>query len=373
MPLTPGARVLPVRFFRHNALLIKINYIGCIFNMRSALVILLSVIFCCTGALGQRMSNDDILSIKKGIEKKRVIGLGEEEHFFHGSNVNRIEIIKELLKDNMIQAIVFETPGTDAFVVNEYVHNRIDKPDLLKALNQFKALNGGPFFDSNELLSFFDWVKKRIAGGKNIEIYGMDFYNYIAALENLRKAQKGDGIRGMLDRIKIKLDTLSYFLHKDPAQLASEETRKTSAENLRLVQELLAKSDTSLSPLARCSARDLYSYAYWFTDLNSRDSMMFQNFSKVDDHSKNYLIWAANFHIQNDSLSLLNFTSYLFGNFMAKKYGNDYFKIGVFGKNPCGQNNAERVFSPALSCGIKSGFDLILLIEKGNRTSSAIQ
>ena len=214
------------------------------------------------------------------------------------------------------------------------------------------------------------WVKNRNQKSNDIEVYGMEFYNYITTIQNLTQIEKYNELLNNLDKIKQTLDTLTDYLHNNPSQLISKETKKISSENLFMVKELLSKIDTSLSASGKCSAKDLYNYSYWFTDINNRDSIMFQNFTNYDNGKKKHLIWAANFHIQNDSLAMPNFTSNLFGRLMTKKYKEQYFKIGVISTNPCGQDNSKRVFSPVASCNYKNKLDLIILILKGNKTTS---
>lgn len=335
--------------------------------MKIILLILLTLIISGSPIMAQQISNRDIMEIKKYIGQSRIIGLGEEEHFYRESNIDRIEIIKRLINEELINAIVFEYPATGALVVNEYIHNKIDKSGFLKALKQFKKLDGGPFFDNEEMFSFIEWLKNRNRGNNTIEVYGMDFYNYITAIENL---QKLGNPQNSLYKIKQTLDTLTYYLRNNPSHLTKKETIDCSIENLSMVKELLSKVDTSLSPSIRWSANNLYNYSYWFTDLNNRDSLMFQSFIEIDNTKKKHLIWAANFHLQNDSLSMPGFTSNLFGNLMTKKYNDQYFKIGVMSANPCEQDNNKRVFLPATSCGIKNKLDLIILIQKGNKTTS---
>ena len=143
--------------------------------MKIILLILLTLIISGSPIMAQQISNRDIMEIKKYIGQSRIIGLGEEEHFYRESNIDRIEIIKRLINEELINAIVFEYPATGALVVNEYIHNKIDKSGFLKALKQFKKLDGGPFFDNEEMFSFIEWLKNRNRGNNNIEVYGMDF------------------------------------------------------------------------------------------------------------------------------------------------------------------------------------------------------
>ncbi|MBS1775873.1 MAG: erythromycin esterase family protein [Bacteroidetes bacterium] len=335
--------------------------------MKSIILSLLIIFSLLNTIMGQKLPTRDLMKIKKEIGHSRIIGFGEEEHFYLGSNTYRIEVIKRLIRDSSINSIVFEIPGTDAFIVNEYIHNRIDKSNLLASLKQFTTLNAGPFFDSKEIFSFIEWLKTINQENYDIEVSGMDFYNYIAAIQNLQKIENSKELQNNFGKIKETLDTLTYYLHNNPSQLTSAEITKKSTENLSLVKETLSKIDTSLSKLSTWAARDLYDYSYWFTDINNRDSMLFQNFVNIDNDKKRYLVWAANFHIQNDSLKMRDYTSNLFGNLMAKKYKEQYFKIGVMSDNSCKKNSNNRVFPP---CKDEDKLDLIVLIQKGNKTTS---
>ncbi len=80
-----------------------------------------------------------------------------------------------------------------------------------------------------------------------------------------------------------------------------------------------------------------------------------------------YLVWAANFHIQDYSITTPHFTSHLFGSFMARKYKEQYFKIGVMADNSCKQTAHKRVFPP---CSNKEKLDLIVLAGKRSKTTS---
>ncbi|MFT3746690.1 MAG: erythromycin esterase family protein [Agriterribacter sp.] len=335
--------------------------------MRKILLSLLMIFFFSGITKGQELSNEDIIKITKYAAKSRITGLGEEEHFYRGSNEGRIEIIKEIIKANTIQAIIFETPGTDAFVVNKYIHNKISKSRLLEYLQQFKQLNGGPFFDCNEMVSFFEWLKERTTKGNDVEIYGIDFYNYIEALDNLQKLKKE---KDSSAKIRKAFDTLTRMLHDSPYQLVNEDVKKIALDNFNLIKSYLSKINTSSSALFRNSANDIYNYACWFTNLNARDSIMFQNFTKIDNSNKRILIWAANFHIQKDSLQTPYYTSHLFGSFMTKKYKSQYLKIGTFSANPCTKEDNARVLLPDINCDVKDKFDVIVTITKGERTTS---
>lgn len=336
--------------------------------MRKILLSLLITFFCLAITKGQKLSNEDIIRIKKYTAQSRIIGLGEEEHFYRGSNENRIEIIKELIKADIIQAIVFEIPGTDAFIANEYIHNKISKVRLLEYLQRFKQLNAGPFFDCNEMVSFFEWLRERTTKTNDVEIYGMDFYDYIEALDNLRKFKEAR--QDNFTNIRQAFDTLTHILHNSPYQLVNEDVKKIASDNFNVVRSLLSEINTSSSVLLHNSANDVYNYAYWFTDPNARDSIMFQNFTKIDNPNKNILIWAANFHIQNDSLQTPSYTSYLFGSFMTKRYKSQYLKIGVFSTNPCTKEDNARVLLPDINCAVKDKFDIVVSIKKGERTTS---
>ncbi|WEK34516.1 MAG: erythromycin esterase family protein [Candidatus Pseudobacter hemicellulosilyticus] len=321
---------------------------------------------------GQQLREQDIQKITKSSKSHRIIGLGEEEHFFYGSNSNRIEIIKELIRKRLVQSIVFEYPGLNAFFINEYIHNRLNKADLLSSLRKFKPLDAGPFFDSKEMLSFIDWVKEKNRTGNDIDILGMDFYNYSTAVEILQSTQIADKNKITLDSIRHSFDTLTYYLKTSPSSLVKEETRRLAEENFGKVKTLLSTIDTASSVSIRHVTRDLYDYAYLFTSLNSRDSVLFRNFRRIDNEKKTFLIWAANFHIQNDSLNMPIHSVSLFGNLMAKQYKEQYYKIGVLGSNPCKQTNDHRVLIPDASCSIKAKLDLIVIIEKGDRTTSIL-
>ncbi len=335
--------------------------------MRTILIFLFTFITSISSTIAQQISDQEFSEINKYIGQSRIIGLGEEEHFYRESNIDRIEIIKALINERLINSIVFEYPATDTYLVNEYINNKISKSSLLTALKQAKRLNSGPFFDSKEMLSFIDWIKSKNQKDHTIQVYGMDFYNYIAALETLQKQRRKNSDA---DNIKQTLDTLTYYLKNNPVNLMTKESMSLAVENLSMVKKFISRVDTSLSSSLKYSATDLYNYSYWFTDLNNRDSLMFENFVNIDNGDKKCLIWAANFHIQDDSLTTPNYTAKLLGNLMTKKYKEQYYKIGVMSTNPCEQDKNKKVIQPGATCGIKNKLDLVVLIQKGDITPS---
>ncbi len=260
--------------------------------MKNILPGLLTILFFLNTLQAQELSDNDIIEISKLVSNKRIIGLGEEEHFYLESNKNRIEIIRKLIKKRLINSIVFETSGTDVFVVNEYIHHRVNKTTLLASLQQFKKLNAGPFFDSNEIFSFIEWLKNINAGTYDIEVYGMDFYDYISAIQNLQQTRQHNELQNSFDKIRQTFNTLTNYLHNNPSRLAGDDIKKKSAENLSMVKEVISKLSPSFASVSEeYSANELYNYSYWFTDINNRDSLMFANFTGIDNGKKNYTNW----------------------------------------------------------------------------------
>lgn len=83
--------------------------------MRTILIFLFTFITSISSTIAQQISDQEFSEINKYIGQSRIIGLGEEEHFYRESNIDRIEIIKALINERLINSIVFEYPATDTY------------------------------------------------------------------------------------------------------------------------------------------------------------------------------------------------------------------------------------------------------------------
>ena len=76
-------------------------------------------------------------------------------------------------------------------------------------------------------------------------------------------------------------------------------------------------------------ANELSQFAYIFTDPNFQgDKLMFQNFVWHFNPKKRTVIWAADFHIENDSLVNKGGIVPKLGAFLTQKFHSEYLKLG---------------------------------------------
>jgi erythromycin esterase-like protein len=144
--------------------------------------------------------------------------------------------------------------------------------------------------------------------------------------------------------------------------------KKLASKNYSLSNELknyisLRNADKWINQYAN----ELSQFAYIFTDPNfQRDKLMFQNFLWHFNPKKRTVIWAADFHIVNDSLVNKGGIVPKLGAFLTQKFGSEYFKIGLIRNKDSSDMQAKRVIYPLPKNDKNYGkFDMLIKCKRG--------
>ena len=92
------------------------------------------------------------------------------------------------------------------------------------------------------------------------------------------------------------------------------------------------------------NSTELAQFAYLFTNPNlPRDSIMFENFMSQFNPEQKTVIWAARFHIANDSIVNKSGTILTLGAYLSKSMGPSYYKITLWKTADSIEANSQRI------------------------------
>lgn len=301
---------------------------------------------------GQPLSNTDLSFISKSIENKSIIGLGEPEHFFKGYYNLKIQILKYLILKDKIDEIAFEASSAEFRKLDSFIKGAsIDIIPVLPKLNAGYDYEKTGLLDCKEIVDFLKWLRKENYQRKNkISVYGIDFQNTATPVEQIKLRFKDDiYIKNNLDTLSQDLFSLLKQLSKDPMSIYMDSSwKKMASKNYSLSNEFKNYiSHRNTDKWINQYANELSQFAYIFTDPNfQRDKLMFQNFLWHFNPKKTTVIWAAYFHIVNDSLVNKGGIVPKLGAFLSQKFGSEYFKIGLVRTKNSIKDQAQRIIYP---------------------------
>ncbi|HEU5051747.1 MAG TPA: erythromycin esterase family protein [Hanamia sp.] len=325
----------------------------------------------------QTLSTSELDAIQNSIAKKNIIGFGEPEHFYKGYYDSKIEIIKYLILHKKIDAIFFEASAAECRNIDRYVKGA-SNDSIIKTLHQ---LNEGynyrkeGLFDCDEILNFLQWLRrKNMSTEKKVSVYGIDFQNAQTPIEELKNILKSNThLQENLDSLQDNFDSLLKEMIENPVKIYMDTTwKKLATRNYLLaktVRSLIKESDTKY--WSNFYGKQLEEYAYIYTDPNlQRDSLMFENF-KLQYHSQErVLLWAADFHIANDSTVNHMGRALTLGAFLKKEYGAQYFTIALDeDKEPVIADFKRIIFPIPKGNEAFQKYDMIIKCKKGDRAS----
>ena len=299
------------------------------YRFRVITFFLFTLIFMNTYA--QLLPKAELARISKHIQPYSIIGLGEAEHFRQGYYMAKFEIIRDLVESELIDVIALEASINVTALLNSYIQGEtdLDLNSALPMLNEPYSLQGAGLFDAAEIVDMVNWLKNYNENNtKKVKLIGIDFQNYSIPLHDLRNdigsdeesLQKLKETQAVLDSsFQTILDSgfmvitspewINYFRKAQQNVIALKENIGTQA-NMSLFREL--EQFTTL----------------WDNPQLPRDSMMFENLKQHTSsipHGRT-VIWAANFHLENDSqFHLLK----KMGVFLKEHYSDEYFIIGI--------------------------------------------
>ncbi len=332
----------------------------------------LLLIFLYTSSISQPLTNEELNIISNSLKDKKVIGLGEPDHFFQGYYNVKIQILKHLIKSDIIDAIALEASSIETKKLNRYIKGEnLNVAEILPKVNAGYELEKVGLFDCREILDFLTWLRKENSYRKNkIYIFGIDFQNIETPISNLQiYSKKNQPLNLKLEIIKNDLYELLKQVLKDPASIYFDSpwkslANKTYSTALNILDELKQR-DAPKSTLD--NSKELTQYAYIFTNPNlQRDSIMFENFRSQYNPQKKTVIWAASFHIANDSIVNKFSTSLTLGAYLSKSMDSSYFKITLVKAADSTVENSERISYPNMKVQDRPRkYDLAIEVQPG--------
>ncbi len=318
----------------------------------------------------QDLSKTDLLYIKKAVQGKKIIGLGEEEHYRLNIYGIKVQILKNLITDGSINSIVIEASGSDAAVINQYIQtglgSRIEKEQIINTRKNY----AGTLYDSKIVFDFIEWLRiynKEHAKSK-VSFFGMDFTTHESSLEKIaNQFPRNTKIKHSLRMLKNNLDTLKHVFLTSPVKLFQDSFYvKTSANTTHIIgvlEDQIRLSNRTAS--VKYDVIQLKQLAYYYSDPNcNRDSIMNKNLLTYlnKNSTAKIAVWAAGFHIQNDCITG---TYCLLGRYLTEEFKSEYYKIGIFEHSPCNSIKNSRVSLVDRNCKNFNKFDMWILADAG--------
>ena len=333
---------------------------------------LTALIFLSTYSIGQPLDNSQLNFISKSISNKKIIGLGEPDHFYRGYYDLKIQILKFLVKSKSIDAIALEASGVETKKLDTYIKGKdLDISKILPKLNAGYALEGVGLFDCQEILEFLKWLKKENSNRKNkISIFGIDFQNIETPIYNLKFSfPKDEGLFSKLEAMKESLHHLMKQFSTDPMTIYFDSSWKIIARKnyLQAIDVLKYLKKRSHDKSVIQNASELSQFAYIFTDPNlQRDSIMFENFIRQFNPKKKTVIWAHSGHIANDSIVNKFSTMLKLGACLTHTFRSQYFKVTLINAEESKDPESQRINYPIKNNkNIPGKFDMSISCDPG--------
>jgi len=280
---------------------------------------------------------DDLRFLRKLVNDKKVLGLGESNHGTHEIFKIKNRIVKYLVENEGFNTIVFESNMDNLYHVNEYITNEDSDLDVDSIMDQFIHL-----FQTEEIKTLVEWLKKYNAdkpNNKKVYFLGCDMQDDAQSIQFLKS------FADVYDKV------LFDFL------LAYEQEYKVY-ENLAIIKQIQEhiesnKNNYDVSELKikrlEQSAFLLKQFAIFDANLGNRsihrDSSMANNLLWILDtyEDRKVIYWADNFHTRKDISSSA-------GGFLDKILKEDYYVISFHLSKgyTAGKFSRKSILSPRL-------------------------
>lgn len=263
----------------------------------------------------------------EGIEKesiedinidKKIIALGEASHGNKEFQELRLDLFKNLVKNNDTRAFLLECDYAEGLIIDKYIKTgeKINNPSKYFSFD---------IYHTKEMDNLINWMKDYNKDNKNkLSFYGIDFQNPEKAAGPIKSYVKENNIDINLDSLKLlKKDQISI---KD----IEKSTLKKDLESL--------KSQTSDEKIKNLLENVLKSFDYFSMDSNDyikmnevRDERMAFNVSFIESIEKKIMVSGHNGHVGKISPSYRPMGKILKENYKDDYYiiGTDYFKTRV--------------------------------------------
>lgn len=252
----------------------------------------------------------DIYFLKKTLENKNIIGLGEATHGTHEFFKYKDRLIRFLVTNLNFKAIAFESDFASLISLNSYINGRTDK----------MTFSGG-FPVSSETRAMIKWLRaynSTKTEAQKVQIYGLEARGF----NNVSKL--------LLDSLPNLADTNKELLLKFKNTAFNLLTRK-DIEELRLIIPSLYESVRNQKSFS------VHTYyirlleqkvvEYFAPHFSVRDKHMFESASWIYENTPNkkLIIWAHNGHLAKSNI----FKQAPLGKQLNQEYGDKYYVIAT--------------------------------------------
>ena len=240
---------------------------------------------------------------------KKIIGLGEASHGNKEFQQMRLDLFKNLVKNNDTRAFLLECDYAEGLIIDDYIKTgeKIENPSKFFSFD---------IYHTKDMDDLINWMKDYNKDHKNVlSFYGVDFQNPEKAVEPIRKYLKENNMAmdslKVLEKDKISMDDIEKSgLKKDLQDLkvqASDPKFKNLLENV------------------------IESFSYYKMDSKDykamnefRDERMAKNVVFIENLEKNIMVSGHNGHIGKSSPAYKPM-----GEILKEKYKDDYYIIGT--------------------------------------------
>lgn len=328
-------------------------------QLRLILTLLFSA--CIAISFAQTFSKKELNQLSKKTKQYSIIGLGEAEHFYKGYYSSKFEIAKHLVEKESIDVIALEASMNVTSLLNGYINGNIslDLQSTLTSLNEPYSLQKAGLYNCLEIAEMINWLKSYNEDHqKKVELVGIDFQNYSIPLDSL-KHYASNNQQHKITNTKHLLDSSMYsILDSNIMVITSSEwidRFQRAKQNVKSLKAMIGnnENDELFTELEQFTT-------LWDDPMFPRDSIMYENINRHINEKSRILIWAANFHLENDH----QFKGpKKLGVFLKEKYPSEYFIIGVTDQT---DENKDKIIYPVKHGGLGK-YDMIINVNKGDK------
>lgn len=268
------------------------------------------------------------------LDTKSIIGLGEGTHGTKEFNQVRIALIKELINSGY-KTIIFENAFGDSYYLNKELNSQIPIAAVMKK-------NLLSIWQTSEMKSFLSWVRTYNHNhSQKINIYGADF-NYVSNAVNVLQeilGTKNQELNKELVRLKAIANLQDSIWNKQNDKnfnLDMNMLISNGNEGYELTQKIdnfIKQNTLNVSkPILKLAIENCsYAFATFYaaknkTEEKSRDELMANMISRIQEENKKIIVWAHSAHVSlkspyGDGLAM--------GGYLKKYYGENYYALGT--------------------------------------------
>ena len=306
---------------------------------------------------------EDLQLLKNEIGDKRIVFLGEATHEDGATFEARTKIVEFLMEEMDFDVVLFEAGMFDLMQANKEFQ-KTGKSESIK-----KALWG--FWRTQQWQSFYSFIERRKAAGKNIEFAGFDckfsssygfdnnnysgfwktvfeernpailknenFTNYMAFWKDIESGYQKSGMKGGLAKIRYKMSKKEKQSFRNLSSWMADELKKMGENKLA---QLLRSNDESIIAYSDTRLWKLILNKKAFLPINyRRDELMADNLrqllSEVYPNKKVIVIGATYHFIRNnqtiDPIKIMGLPiheSVIAGDLIYEQFANEIYTIG---------------------------------------------